>query len=471
MATYNRYPAIDELNNLPPVVRQALAGSKEIKEAVNENVPFLVEQAIANDDTISEAGVLAAKSAIASEIADKKLVSENNPRLPAREAKTGFSFLSLDSSGRRTRLEANDVDGGPTEHSMSLDGPALKKYMGFVDGEDTRIPSHTPLPGTSLAFTDASGRPLWVQANDTDGGPTKHTLDILVSALGVATDKIDFIADGDSITQGGHGGGTPHNWPAHLSILLGKPVINRGRSGSTGVEAAMQQGGLTPILTIPGGVLPKETTVQVPVELIFPTIADGSFTGGVGHGRRLYVGTFDGIPAELAENTDDSWTIRRTVAGSTEYRTTPRTPFLIDGLNPKATRIFWPGRNDYPKTNVLANIDRMAKWTTDNGGRFLVLSILSRSGNGETQDDNIEIRAVNEAIQLKYPKNYVNIRDWLVYHGVEAAGLTPTDADNKAKSVGGIPPSLMHDSLHPNADGRIAIAKYIHQQLVARNWQ
>lgn len=471
MATYNRYPAIDELNNLPPVVRQALAGSKEIKEAVNENVPLLVEQAIANDDTIAEAGVVAAKAAISSEIANKQLVSESNPRLPARESKAGFSFMMVDSAGRRTRLETNDVDGGPTEHSLSLDGPALKNYMDFVDGEDARLPVHTNLSGTSLAFTDASGRPLWIQANDTDGGPTKHTLDVLVSALGVATTKIDFIADGDSITQGGHGGGTPHNWPAHLSTLLGKPVINRGRSGSTGVEAAMQQGGLTPILTIPGGVLPKETTVQVPVELIFPTPADGAFTGSTGHGRRLYAGTFDGIPAELAENMDDTWTIRRTVAGTSEYKTTPRTPFIIDGLNPKATRIFWPGRNDYPKTNVLANIDRMAKWTTDNGGRFLVLSILTRTSMGETSDDNKEIRAVNEEIQLKYPRNYVNIRDWLVYYGIEAVGLTPTAEDDAAKAKGAIPPSLMADGLHPNADGRIAIAKYIHQQLVARNWQ
>lgn len=343
--------------------------------------------------------------------------------------------------------------------------------MGFLTGDDPRLPAIANIPGISVALLDALNKPTWLQANDTDGGPTPFAISLLQAALGVAAQAPTvYVADGDSITQGGHGGGAPLNWPAHLATLLGKPVINRGRSGTTGVEAAMRQGGFTPIVTIPGGVLPG-TGATVPATLISPVEAtDGGLTGGATHGARTYDGMFDGVPAQLTENTDNSWTIKRTDGIATDYRATPRTPFIIDGLDPAATRIFWPGRNDYPKNNVVANIDKMAKWTTDNGGRFLVLSILTRSGIGETDADNVEIRAVNNTLQLKYPRNFVNIRDWLVQYGVEAAGLSPTQADLDATAIGAIPPALMADSLHPNAAGRKAIAIYVYQQLVARNW-
>lgn len=380
----------------------------------------------------------------------------------------GLSVTFTDSHGNRTRLEANDTDGGPTDHTLSLDGPALRDYMDFLTGTDPRIPSVDHVPGVSLAMVDDDNRPLWIQANDTDGGPTPYTVKMLRAALGVAGGAgSTYIADGDSITQGGHGGGTPHNWPEYLGTLLGAPVTNRGRSGTTGVEIAMRQGGLTPILTVTGGMIPAGTAA-VAVQRIYPTDAAGGYTGGPGHGARTYAGTFDGIPAELTENTDNTWTIRRTVAG-TAHKTTPRTPFLIDGLDPKATRIIWPGRNDYPKTNVLANIDHMAKWTTDNGGRFLVVSILTQSGAGETDADSVEVRAVNEAVQAKYPRDFVNMRDYLVRYGIAAAGLTPTQADLDATAIGGIPPSLMADALHPNAAGRIAIAKHLYEQLKARD--
>lgn len=77
MSEYNIYPAVDSNHNFPPVVRQALADSNEIKASVvqmtTEQVPPLVATAIAADSTIVAAAAAAvnANPAIADLIASK----------------------------------------------------------------------------------------------------------------------------------------------------------------------------------------------------------------------------------------------------------------------------------------------------------------------------------------------------------------------------------------------------------------
>lgn len=433
----------------------------EVPAKVEAQVTPLVAKAISADGTITAA----AQIAVNAKISDLDLVESSDDRLPSHETIPGLSIALTDARGVRTHLEANDTDGGPTPYAMNLSGPALQKHMDFLTGKDPRTPEHLDVPGVSFAVTDAHNARTFLETNDTDGGPTPYSAALLrkhLSLIDNGTGTASFITDGDSITQGGHGGGI--SWQAVLSELMGgAPIVNSGVSGSTSVEIALKMGAWAPVITVEGNLLPADTST-VPVTLDnMPLPMSAS-----GQPARSYTGTFEGVKAILSKSKENAWSIRRSAAG-TAVPVTPRSPFLVDTLPQSATRIIWPGRNDYPKVSIREPIDRMAKWITEGGGKFLVASILTRSGEPDTASDYRETMAQNLITQELYPRNYVNIQGYLVRHGLDAAGVTPTEADLKAQSVNGIPPSLMFDGLHPNEAGRTAIGKYFHQQLKIRN--
>lgn len=437
------------------------------RDYVDAVVPPLVTKALSTDAALSEAASSAAGAAVSKEIAGRELVETTDDRLAEHGAIPGVSFAVLDKRGNRTRIETDAKTGGPTDFSLSLDGPALQQYMDFLTGSDSRVPVLQNIPGLSAAVTDARGRLTWLRADDVTGGPPPETVEIIRESLALEEPGAKaFITAGDSITQGGHGGGK--NWQVVLSELMGGvPVINTGVSGCTAIEIALKQGSWAPVITVTGGVLPAEAGTRVPVTLDNMPTAQNWWSATT-QPTRTYQGTFEGIPAVLTKHQDNTWTLHRTANG-TALVTIARTPFLVTPTDPSATWILWPGRNDYPKSNLREPLNRMTRWIRDGGGDFLILSTLTRMGLSETGEDAVEVLEQNRITQEDYPREFVNVREYMIRSGIQTAGLTPTAEDLTAIGKGAIPPALMADGLHPNAAGRLAIGTYVYQQLKARN--
>lgn len=184
MATYNRYPAMDENNNFPPVVRQALSKSSELIDAIKNLSTEQALQVFAADESTALAVMLAVNNATK----NLNLVTNSDPRLleysPVSEE---LAAVILDSENRETWLGARLSDGGPSDWSMKH----LRSRLGvYEDAFDT---------GYHVAITDSEGRITDLAVRSTDGQVP------------------DFVIE---------------RWAKRLSPILGDTVVSGGASSN-----------------------------------------------------------------------------------------------------------------------------------------------------------------------------------------------------------------------------------------------
>lgn len=98
----------------------------------------------------------------------------------------GVQNTQIDEARNRLWTEANTTDGGPTEHALSLLVPTLPfADKGEFEDLSTRVAYHprVPIPGVQSTETDQDGHRTWQESNDIDGGPTEHSLGLLIQHL------------------------------------------------------------------------------------------------------------------------------------------------------------------------------------------------------------------------------------------------------------------------------------------------
>jgi hypothetical protein len=92
---------------------------------------------------------------------------------------------------------------------------------------------------------------------------------------------------------------------------------------------------------------------------------------------------------------------------------------------------------------------------------YLILSVPNGTGEGTGSSAYNQDIATNNYLAAAYPNNYYDIREYLVQHGLAAAGITPTTQDLTDISNDIVPASLRQDSIHPTTAGNQVIAQQV----------
>lgn len=297
--------------------------------------------------------------------------------------------------------------------------------------------------------------PSWVPAA---GGPIYPML----------SDTSTLYAVGDSLTAG-TGASVPNTgYPAKLSALLGRQVVNDGSGGQTSTQIAARQGGTPATVTFASNQIAATTsaqTVTVNVDLL---------TGAAGQFSRT--GTIGGVHGTLTGATTlATYTFTRDTAGSV-VTLSGATAFIPDALVSYGQQLglFWSGRNDFKTVStatIVANVQSMAAALRAYSKRYVVLSIPPDSGETNGIFVRTQLDAANAALAAAFPNNWVDVAGYLRTDAAfTAAGISKTAQDITDIGNGVTPSSFRSDSVHLNDAGYALVAAQVAAFLTAKGW-
>lgn len=386
---------------------------------------------------------------ILASVADATDAEISSRGLLAAEATPEEVALSItDESLRRSWLEIAK-DGGPTAHALAV----LAAKLPATAGGQFETFSHET--GYVFAIVDEADRiAAGIRA---DGSMVIHRPE---------RSAFRIVAWGDSLTHAD--GGT---WTTRLASLLGVQVIPRGVSGERAEGIAARQGGIKRVLTVTGGTIPASGGVGVTADGVF-LLPNVNSSAGVTRG---YLAGIHGTIT--AGTTNNDWVFTRTTAGTALAVTAA--PWISDDsiAYRDALPIFWAGRNSFPfdidnapdaaGTALQAMIDYQ-----NNGSKFVALTVLNGAGEGRTGDPAAYAAVTGYAQWMKthWPHNVLDIRRWLIDHGLAAAGITPTAQDLADIDDDTVPASLRKDWIHLTPTGYALVADHLAAFLTSKEW-
>lgn len=256
---------------------------------------------------------------------------------------------------------------------------------------------------------------------------------------------------GDSLTAGAGGNGT--NYPNELRKLVGIEVLNCGVGGETANTISARMGANNLVLT-PGAV--NRTIALADMKDVYGSpIAPLRQGNGAGSGSYIYVnGQKCTLSISQTSITDPNATY--TISGYTGAALLSDYPATFEGVFYDAfiTCIFVGQNGPADLAERIACIDSMIGRTN---GQYIVL--------GLTTGTQASREAEERDLRLKYGVHFLNTRELMSKYALAILGLTPTSADTEAMNVGSMPPSILSDSVHFNANGYRALANIISDKI------
>lgn len=287
-----------------------------------------------------------------------------------------------------------------------------------------------------------------------------------------STDKQQFSAWGDSLTWGRSAGDYVGGYPAYLSDLIGQPVYNGGVPGEKAPGIAARQGGKPAPATVVGGSIPESGPVQVILRDRVVIIRDEGTLDG----------TIQGIHGTLFK---EDHSFQRTPyyfsrSNPGEETAVPRgTPFIPDvgAMYRSSTQIYWYGRNDAAVghqnvSSVIPAVAASVAYIRPCTDHYLVMSTINRDGEEEGTSTYELINNLNAQLEDAYmPGHYLDIRAYLIRHGLVDAGITPTADDRQDMANDVVPRSLrVADSIHLTNTGYELVAEQIYRFMTDNKW-
>lgn len=153
------------------------------------------------------------------------------------------------------------------------------------------------------------------------------------------------------------------------------------------------------------------------------------------------------------------------VGGETSTQIKNRMVAATDKYNDIA--IIWAGTNDnnVPDT-IKTNIATMVAALTS-PKRFLVIGLPGNSSQGIGTADYTRIMQLNADLVALYPNNFFDVHTYLIQHGLEDAGITPTAQDLTDITNDVVPSSLRIDGVHLTNAGYIIVSQQINNFVTA----
>lgn len=396
---------------------------------------------------------------------------------------SGYLFSIVDQAGRRglsvrtdgkiegvvTKAQLADTalgSPGPRENAsyvvLPVQDSAGKWQLQSVRKSDGLITQLTTVGNNGspaltsddrvLFTSDASG--AWRNVHVAPGGGAIYP---------VEPDRTVIACWGDSETQGA----ASPSYPTSLAALSARTVFNGGKGGQTSTHIAGRQGGVATMATVTGNQIPASGAVAVTA--IAPSILYGS-----GNPAASTPVTIAGVPGTLAIDTSGNYTFTRTTAGSV-VACPAGTAVYPDyaSLYENAPQVLWYGRNNTGspatiKADIAASIAFLKPYTK----RFIILGVT----NANTPTEYSGQAAYNNIVQLNtdlatlYGARFIDIRRYMIDHGLADAGITPTSQDLLDISRDVPPTSLMVDYLHFNGIANPLIAQQVWALIQAKGW-
>ncbi|WP_349573148.1 hypothetical protein [Azotobacter salinestris] len=440
---------------------------------------------------------------------------------PVRESssrllKDGFGedvlFSITDSDGRRTWLEAEGKNGGPTEFSKSKLKESLAEE---AFGEDVLV-----------SITDSEKRRTWLEAKKSNGYPTEYSASLIRKSIGVdthdrsgylvafvdsenrLTDLVvresdgkfpDFVIEGiaariQQFLPGGNlfaadkylsgdgvlldfmpsatkwsawGSSTIDEWNVELSEVaayFGAGYYNGG-NGATRIEHQFAQMGITNALLLPsGGEIPASGSVSASSSNVVPVAA-----------FKETEGTLSGVHGYLTSDGSSFIFTRSSPGGSVSVAEYTQ---FIPAEGPKHRSdfvIFNFGKNDINDgssiESIIANQKLAMEWLTPLVKRLAIVTHFGQTGRVSGDDYMQRIDAVNNFFKSTYGDNVFDLQGYLCGAQVWVdTGLTPTPEDLANQENGCIAPQLSRDIAHMNSVARLAAANKLKQFIFDKGW-
>lgn len=285
-----------------------------------------------------------------------------------------------------------------------------------------------------------------------------RTVDDTVSAGADAdsnsTDLPRIVCWGDSLTEGTGGSGT--TYPNTLEKLSGREVLNYGVYAEMASCIAARQGGnpmhADEAFTIPAACEPVE---------IKPVNESGSpemlmVFGDAG----INPCSIGGVMGTMSINMDNGARyFTRSEAGD-EVAVAGGTPILFHAMLDKKDDdilVIFSGTNDYPDTESIKDVIAYQRAMLEYAGaeNYVVIGMTKKKAMEE-------IVEINQILAEEYGEHFLDIREYLMEHGLEDAGAAETEQDRADMAAGEIPTSLRTDE---EGHGTSAFYRIIGEQL------
>lgn len=322
----------------------------------------------------------------------------------------------------------------------------------------------TPAPGTGTtppgSTTTAPGSTTTAPGSATTTAPGSTTT-APASGTGV------IAAWGDSLTEGGQGGGTPY--PQQLATLLGRTVNNYGIDGQKTEQIVGRQGASTVTLSVEGNAFKGTEPVKISaisIPILFTTGAD----------TRMVTGTVAGVPVTMTRTASgdgasrvETYTLTPKAASTTSVPAnsvfTPDDAVASKG----SVQILWMGRNDVPALSGVPALIEKAVGYINAPARFLVIGVPFSLKEPKSTANYKLIESLNADLAARYPGNYVSIMPPTDAE-MAAVGYTPTGEDRTYIANGQFPIGLHRDDIHFRTQGYQIIVNRIAAKLKEKGW-
>lgn len=267
---------------------------------------------------------------------------------------------------------------------------------------------------------------------------------------------------GDSLTAGAGGKGI--NYPTIVSNLTNLKVFNYGVGGEGAKTIAIRQGAIP--LYVESFTIPTDNT-KVEVSLFDD---DGKIDNLLRQGDSgINPCTIDGIEGTISrDEADGKYYFQRSSNGE-EKTINSNTQIITQAMTNKNSDndivIIFSGTNNCPNTENIDEIINIQKQMISyaNTNKYIIVGLTSKSYMEQVAE-------VNEILKNEYGEHFIDIRQYLLEHGLKDANIEASEQDIVDMQNGEIPASLRSDDVHGTSDFYKIIGEQIYNKILELNY-
>lgn len=331
-------------------------------------------------------------------------------------------------------------------------GPGFQEAVQYATGATYRRPITNP-------FSTPKVWGEWSEFGASGGAEVSSTPTLPDPNAPLEADLSTITMWGDSLT---HAGGVAQRL---RDLAPGVTVNNRGASGQNSAHISGRQGGNAPVMTTVTGVIPESGGVTIDTRTVNILVESG-------YPARSLTGYFAGVHGTLSvPSGSTTHTFTRTSAG-TPVDVSAGAAFWTDHAIEarRGAQVIWMGRNNLGTALPTEYLPKMIDFISPARKRVVVLSVTNSPDEGIGTERYELFQAVNEQLRVMAGECFLDVRRYMIDHGLDAVGITPTTEDAAAVAADCIPPSLTSDGIHFTGPAQSVIGDWLHSELSGLGW-